>query len=98
MNKTLLMFISCIMPLSVDAQNAAQEPGEVLLPKPVTLHMFDNSVIFSRFAAAENGVLVFRYIIDVRKTLFEKAAYPDIRKFYKEMYHLINKQVVLKKA
>ncbi|WP_259071600.1 hypothetical protein HDF24_00155 [Mucilaginibacter sp. X4EP1] len=67
------------------------------LPKSVTIVMPDQSIIFKRTVAEDNGTIVIRYMLDHKKSLYFSEDYPDIRDFYKKMYELLNEQVVLKK-
>jgi hypothetical protein len=68
------------------------------LPKSTTIVMPDGNIAFKRIVAEENGILLVKYILVHKKSLYFKEDYRDIRGFYKKMYELLNEQIVLKKA
>jgi len=68
------------------------------LPKSVTIVMPDQSILFKRTIAEDNGTITVRYLIDHRKTVCFSEQYQDLRGFYKKMYELLNEQVILKKG
>lgn len=68
------------------------------LPKSASMTMPDGSITFKRYVAAENGVLMVRYVIDHKNTIYRKENYLDFHEFYKKMYEMLNEQVVLKKS
>ena len=65
------------------------------LPKPLTLVMPDKSIVFSRNVSEFEGAIVVKYKIDFRKTRYQRGEYMELRQFFKEMYDLINEQIVL---
>ena len=67
------------------------------LPKNIAILMPDQSIFFKRTIAEENGVIMIRYVINHRKTIYFMENYQDLRGFYHKMYELLNEQVVLKK-
>jgi len=68
------------------------------LPKNVTIIMPDQSIVFKRIMAEDNGTIVARYTIDHRKTIYLPEEYQNVHDFYKKMYELLNEQIVLKKS
>ncbi|MGN6639120.1 MAG: DUF3857 domain-containing protein [Mucilaginibacter sp.] len=68
------------------------------LPKSITITMPDQSIIFKRTVAEDNGTVLIKYVLNHRKTIHFKSEYPDLQAFYKKMYELLNEQVVVKKA
>jgi len=60
--------------------------------------MPDQSIVFKRIIAEDNGTVAVRYTIDHRKTIYLPEEYRDIHDFYKKMYELLNEQIVLKKS
>jgi hypothetical protein len=68
------------------------------LPKSITIVMPDQSIIFKRTVAVDNGTVLIRYVLNHKKALYFKKDYDDIRGFYKKMYELLNEQIVLKKS
>ncbi len=70
----------------------------VSLPKNTTIIMPDQSIVFKRTIAEEQGVISARYVINHKKTIYFMEDYKDLFGFYKKMYELLNEQIVLKKA
>lgn len=69
-----------------------------VLPKNITIIMPDRSIIFRRTVVQDNGTILVRYSITHEKTKYGLAEYQNLRGFYKQMYDLLNEQIVLKKA
>ncbi len=67
------------------------------LPKSTTIVMPDQSIVFKRIVAEDNGVVLVKYNLNHKKTIYFKENYEYIRGFYKKMYEMLNEQVVLKK-
>jgi hypothetical protein len=68
------------------------------LPKTITILMPDQSIMFKRFTAQENGVILIRYTIIHKSEYYPAKEYQNLRGFYKKMYELLNEPVVLKKS
>ncbi|GAC1303562.1 MAG: hypothetical protein NVSMB24_09760 [Mucilaginibacter sp.] len=68
------------------------------MPKTVTILMPDQSIVFKRTIAEDNGTVMVRYVLNHKKTIYFKNEYQDIRGFYKKLYELLNEQIVLKKV
>jgi hypothetical protein len=68
------------------------------LPKSVTIVMPDQSIVFKRTVAEDNGTVLVRYAFNHKKTIYFKNDYQDIMGFYKKLYELLNEQIVLKKG
>jgi hypothetical protein len=67
------------------------------MPKNVTIVMPDQSIIFKRTIAEDNGSIAVRYVVNHRKTVYFMEDYQDLRGFYKKMYDMLSEQIVLKK-
>lgn len=67
------------------------------LPKNISVVMPDESIIFKRTVAEDDGTILVKYVLNHKKTLYFKEEYGDIRSFYNKMYDLLNEQIVLKK-
>ena len=67
------------------------------LPKPTTVVMPDQSIVFRRFVAQQNGVILVRYAITHKSVHYPLKDYPDLRGFYKKIYELLNEPIVLKR-
>ncbi|MET3978196.1 hypothetical protein ABIB62_000764 [Mucilaginibacter sp. UYP25] len=68
------------------------------MPKSVNMTMPDGSITFKRMLAEENGTLMVRYVISHKSTTYSKGNYADFYEFYKQMYEMLNEQIVLKKS
>ena len=67
------------------------------LPKNMTIVMPDQSITFKRTIVQQDGTISARYVLNHKKTLYFRENYPDMRIFYKQLYELLNEQIVLKK-
>ncbi len=67
------------------------------LPKPITIVMPDQSIIFKRTVVEDDGAILVKYVLNHKKTIYFREEYQDIQGFYKKMHELLNEQVVLKK-
>ena len=67
------------------------------LPQTITITMPDQSIIFKRTIAEDNGTILIRYSLNHKKTIYSAEEYQDLRGFYKKMYEVLNEQIVLKK-
>jgi len=68
------------------------------LPKSITIVMPDQSIVFKRIVAEDNGTVVVRYALNHKKTIYFSDNYQDLRGFYKKMYEMLNEQIVLKRS
>src|ERR1700712_97548 len=68
------------------------------LPKDANIVMADKSIRFKRTLGIEESYISIHYEIEVKRTQFLKAEYPDLREFYKKMYDMLNEQIILKKG
>jgi hypothetical protein len=68
------------------------------LPKNITLMMPDSSIIFRRMIGQQDGTITVRYVINHKKSMYFKTAYPEFYEFYRKMYDMLNEQIVLKKS
>ncbi|WP_423148756.1 DUF3857 domain-containing protein [Rubrolithibacter danxiaensis] len=67
------------------------------LPKSINMIMPDKSISFNRITGEQDGAIVIRMSLDFKKTIFFKEDYGDLYEFYKQLFNLLNEQVVLKK-
>jgi hypothetical protein len=68
------------------------------MPKSTSMAMPDNSIIFKRIVAEQDGSVVVRFSINYAKSLYFKENYPEIHDFFKKMHEMLNEQIVLKKS
>ncbi len=68
------------------------------LPKSVSMATPDNSIVFKRMVAEQDGQIMVRLNIDHKKSIYFKEEYSDFHEFCKKMYEMLNEQIVLKKS
>lgn len=68
------------------------------LPKNMLIVMPDKSMTFRRTLNVNGNAISVRYSIDHRKPVYFKEEYADLREFNRQMYELLNEQIVLKKS
>jgi len=68
------------------------------LPQNQSFVMEDRSMSFKRYISEQDGSVQVRYVITRDKSYFQKEEYPQLYKFYKEMFEMLNEQIVLKKS
>ncbi|MDB5024117.1 MAG: hypothetical protein JWP78_1872 [Mucilaginibacter sp.] len=47
---------------------------------------------------ADDDFISVRYILNHKKIIFFRNDYQDLRGFYKQLYEMLNEQIILKKA
>ena len=67
------------------------------LPKNISIILPDKSITFKRMIIQQDGSISVRYTLTHRKTIYFTENYQDLRGFYKQLYELLNDQIVLKK-
>ena len=67
-------------------------------PKNISMTMPDNSISFRRIVGEQNGSLIIRYSLFIKKSLYFKENYPEFHEFFKKLNEMLNDQVVLKKS
>ena len=68
------------------------------LPKNISMTMPDKSIVFKRIIGEQGGSIVVRYVINYNKSIYFKENYGEIHEFFKQMFQMINEQIVLKKS
>lgn len=70
------------------------------LPKNVMLSTPDKSMTFSRefFSDPQNPVILMRVRLENRSSWYSVEEYPQVHEFYKQMFDMLNEQVILKKS
>jgi len=68
------------------------------LPKNINFVMPDKSVVFQRLVIENEGALTVRYIVDFKRSVFFTKEYPELKQFYKQIFEMLNEQIVLKKS
>ncbi|MDX2047233.1 MAG: DUF3857 domain-containing protein [Chitinophagaceae bacterium] len=75
-------------------------PGDMnfeSVPKNITLINTDSTLYFRRFSAYEGTNAVCRMTLEIRKAIFSKEEYPEIKDFYKKLFDLLKDQIVITK-
>jgi hypothetical protein len=66
-------------------------------PKNIKMIMPDTSIVFSRFVASEGNRLSARITIDFKRPYYSVEQYPEFHEFYKQLFALLNDQIVITK-
>lgn len=67
------------------------------LPKSLSLVMPDKSITFKRVIGVQENKVISRFVIDFKKSIYFPEDYPELHEFFKQMYQMLNEQIVLKK-
>jgi hypothetical protein len=67
------------------------------MPRNVRMIMPDTSITFSRIFEVRDKILLARFNIETKSSVFTADDYPYVRDFYKKMADMMNEQVILKK-
>jgi len=68
------------------------------LPKNASMTMPDQSIVFKRIVAEQDGEITIKYAINYNRSIFFKDDYPVMHDFYRKMYEMLNEQIILKKS
>ncbi|RYD94299.1 MAG: hypothetical protein EOP54_17750 [Sphingobacteriales bacterium] len=68
------------------------------VPKSLSIVMPDKSITFKRIVNQADQIITVRYVIDHVKSIYFKEDYSDFREFNRQMYEMLNEQIVLKKS
>lgn len=68
-----------------------------VLPKSINMVMPDKSITFKRITGVQENTIVTRFVIDFKKSIYFPEDYPELHEFYKQMYQMLNEQIVLKR-
>jgi hypothetical protein len=67
------------------------------LPKSMKMIMPDTSITFTRIIRASNNELSVRFTVEFRLPFYPLDSYPDFQEFYKQLFDLLNEQIIFKK-
>lgn len=68
------------------------------MPKNITMRIPDGSIIIRRiFQKISDNEIGFRLNIDFQRPAYSIEEYPDIKAFYKELFKLLDEQIVLRR-
>jgi hypothetical protein len=67
------------------------------LPKVPGIIMPDTSIVFMRHLFKEDNTLSYKITLDFKRPSYYAAEYDDFREFYKQLFAMLNEQLVLKK-
>ena len=66
-------------------------------PKNVTMIMPDTSIVFRRINEIKDRQISFRITLEFRRSFYTHEEYPILKEFYKDLFALLNEQIVFKK-
>lgn len=66
-------------------------------PKNITMIMPDTSIIFRRLNQVKDRQISFRITLEFKRSFYNNDEYPVLKEFYKEVFALLNEQIVFKK-
>ena len=66
-------------------------------PKNIKMIMPDTSIVFSRMIAAEGNQVNTRITIEFKRPFYLVEQYPEFHEFYKQLFTLLNDQIVIRK-
>jgi hypothetical protein len=66
-------------------------------PKNITMIMPDTSIVFRRINEIKDRQISFRITLEFRRSFFTHEEYPVLKEFYKDLFALLNEQIVFKK-
>lgn len=68
------------------------------IPQNISIYTSDKSISFKRLISLNNGTVQLRYIITRNRRHYKVNQYSEIYKFYKEMFRMLDEQIVFKKS
>ncbi len=69
-----------------------------VLPKNRTIVMEDKSITFKRIIGEQDGHILVRYVISRTRSYYKQDEYTALYTFYKEMFRMLDEQIVFKKS
>jgi hypothetical protein len=67
------------------------------LPKNLRMIMPDTSISISRVCQASGGMIMTRITLDFKRPVYPANQYAEMHEFYKQLFDLLNEQVVIRK-
>jgi len=67
------------------------------LPKSIRMIMPDTSIAITRQVASNENTLSVRINLDFKRPFYSIEEYPDFKEFYKQLFALLNEQIVFRK-
>jgi len=68
------------------------------LPKNQVIVMEDKSISFKRIVGEQDGYVMVRYVITRKRSYYTQDEYAGLYSFYKEMFRMLDEQIVFKKS
>jgi len=68
------------------------------LPKNISFVMPDKSISFQRIIVEADGVVNVRFVVEFKKSVFMTDEYPELKQYYKQIFEMLNENIVLKKS
>lgn len=70
---------------------------DVELPKNVRMILPDTSIATTRVMQVSSNIINMQLSVDFNSALFGQDSYADVKEVYKQLYALLNEQIILKK-
>lgn len=67
------------------------------LPKSMKMIMPDTSIILTRILSQKNNEISVRITVEFRQPFYPIDSYPDFQEFYKQLFDILNEQIIIKK-
>ncbi len=67
------------------------------LPKNTKMIMPDTSIVLTRIVQNDNGIISFKFSLDLIAPGYSADSYPYVKEFFKKMYAIIDERIVIKK-
>ena len=68
------------------------------LPKDTKMVMPDKSIVMTRIMKSTGSILNFSISIEFNRPSYTIDEYPDFKEFYKQLFNILNEQIVIKKV
>jgi hypothetical protein len=69
-----------------------------VLPQNRTIMMEDKSISFKRIIGEQDGRVLVHYVITRKRSYYKQEEYSGLYNFYKEMFRMLDEQIVFKKS
>jgi hypothetical protein len=69
-----------------------------VLPENRTITMEDKSMTFKRIIGEQDGRVMVHYVITRKRSYYKQDEYTGLYNFYKEMFRMLDEQIVFKKS
>lgn len=67
------------------------------LPKNIKMIMPDTSITVSRISQVNGSVLMTRYVVEFKESIYPASQYLEFQEFYQRLFEILNEQFVIRK-